>query len=68
MLDLDIPNVEVFEHWLDEEREYLQGLKTEPVAETLHMEYYQKLVNYHASMWVSAYIILSRLWPQAGLH
>jgi hypothetical protein len=50
MVDMDIPNVEVFEHWLDEEREYLQGLKTEPVVETLHMEYYQKLVNYHASM------------------
>jgi len=49
MLDMGIPNVEVFEHWLDEEREYLQGLKTEPVV-TLHMEYYQKLVNYHASM------------------
>jgi hypothetical protein len=50
MLDMGIPNVEIFEQWLDEEREYLQGLKTEPVVETLQMEYYQKLINYHASM------------------
>ena len=50
MLDMGIPNVEVFAHWLDEEKEYLQGLKTEPVVETLHMEYYQRLVNYHTSM------------------
>ena len=49
MLDMDIPTVDVFEDWLKEEREYLQGLKTEPDAETLQMEYYQKLINLHAS-------------------
>ena len=49
MLDMGIPSVEVFEGWLNEEREYLQGLKTEPEAETLQMEYYQKLVNFYAS-------------------
>lgn len=49
MLDMDIPTVDVFEDWLKEEREYLQGLKTELEAETLQMEYYQKLINLHAS-------------------
>ena len=49
MLDMNIPTVDVFSDWLNEEKEYLQGLKTEPEAETLQMEYYQKLVNFHAS-------------------
>jgi hypothetical protein len=38
--------VDVFGDWLNEEKEYLQGLKTE--TETLQMEYYQKLVNFHS--------------------
>ena len=41
MLDMGIPTVDIFEDWLKEEREYLQGLKTEPEAETLQMKYYQ---------------------------
>jgi len=49
MLDMGISSVDVFEDWLKEEREYLQGLKTEPEVETLQMEYFQKLVNFHAS-------------------
>lgn len=49
MLDMGISNVEVFSDWLNEEKEYLQGLKSEPEAETLQMEYYQKLINFHAS-------------------
>jgi len=49
MLDMNITTGEVFKDWLKEEREYLQGLKTEPEAETLQMEYYQKLINLHAS-------------------
>jgi hypothetical protein len=49
MLDMDISNVDVFEDWLKEEREYLQGLKMEPAAETLQMEYFQKVVNLYAS-------------------
>jgi hypothetical protein len=49
MLDMNIPTVDVFSDWLNEKKEYLQGLKTEPEAETLQMEYYQKLVNFHAS-------------------
>lgn len=35
-----------FSTWLKEEREYLEGLKKEPEAETLEMEYYIKLVAY----------------------
>jgi hypothetical protein len=49
MLDMSISTVEVFESWLNEEKVYLQGLKMEPEAETLQMEYYQRLVNLHAS-------------------
>ena len=52
MLDMGIPTVDIFKDWLKEEREYLQGLKTEPEAETPQMEYYQKLINLHASEWV----------------
>ena len=46
---MGILTVDVFEDWLKEGREYLQGLKTEPEVETLQMEYYQKLINLHAS-------------------
>jgi len=49
MLDMGISDGGVFAGWLDEERAYLQGLKTEPEEETLQMEYYQKLVNFRAS-------------------
>jgi len=49
MLDLGIADESVFETWLDEEREYLQGLQKEPEEETLQMEYWQKLVDLRAS-------------------
>jgi hypothetical protein len=49
MADMGISTVDVFESWLTEERVYLQGLKMEPEEDTLHMEYYQKLVNFYAS-------------------
>jgi Kyakuja-Dileera-Zisupton transposase len=49
MIDMGISSVDVFDNWLDEEKEYLLGLKTEPEAETLQMEYYQKLINFCAS-------------------
>ena len=49
MHDMSITTVEVFDDWLHEEREYLQGLTMEPEPETLQMEYYQKLINLHAS-------------------
>jgi hypothetical protein len=49
MTDLGIADAGVFEKWLDEERVYLEGLQKEPITETLEMEYYQKLVNLHAS-------------------
>ena len=49
MLEMGISDVRIFDEWLVEEREYLQGLKTEPEEETLQMEYYQKLVNFWAS-------------------
>ena len=49
MIDLGVDKPEVFDSWLEEERQYLQELKREPPLKTLHMEYYQKLVNYMAS-------------------
>jgi hypothetical protein len=49
MLDMGISNADIFKGWLKEKWEYLQGLKTEPEAETLQMESYQKLINLHAS-------------------
>lgn len=45
MEDLGITDASVFNVWLEEEREYLQGLAKEPVVETMQMEYYQKLVD-----------------------
>ena len=49
MADLQISDDSVFETWLVEEREYLQGLCKEPEEETLQMEYWQKLVNLQGS-------------------
>lgn len=49
MQDLDITDVSVFNQWITDEKEYLQGLKSEPEQETLQMEYWQKLVNLAAS-------------------
>lgn len=43
--DLKLTDESIFEHWLDEEKVYLEGLTQEPGDETLHMEYWQKLVN-----------------------
>ncbi|KAJ3765786.1 hypothetical protein FB446DRAFT_654740 [Lentinula raphanica] len=45
MSDLGVPSVETFDQWLEEERDYLNGLKKEPQEETLQMEYYKKLVK-----------------------
>lgn len=49
MVGLGIGGEAVFEEWLEDERDYLRNLSTEPPAETLEMEYYQKLVNLAAS-------------------
>jgi hypothetical protein len=49
MADLEVTDTKVFAEWLIEEKEYLKGLMTEPIRETQEMEYYQKLVNLHAS-------------------
>ncbi|KAJ3575677.1 hypothetical protein NP233_g931 [Leucocoprinus birnbaumii] len=45
MAEQGVENGSIFHRWLEEERAYLKGLKTEPVEETLQMDYYQKLVN-----------------------
>ncbi|KAF9056704.1 hypothetical protein BJ165DRAFT_1399313, partial [Panaeolus papilionaceus] len=45
-----IADENVFSLWLKEEQEYLENLKREPQEETVKMEYWQSLVNYHASM------------------
>jgi hypothetical protein len=40
-----ISDPSVFTTWLKEEKEYLEGLLTEPPAETLEMDYYEALVK-----------------------
>ncbi|KAF7362867.1 hypothetical protein MVEN_00636500 [Mycena venus] len=45
MRKLGVQDVSVFEEWLKLEKAYLDELSTEPLEETLKMEYYQKLVN-----------------------
>ncbi|KAG6805120.1 hypothetical protein H0H92_000628, partial [Tricholoma furcatifolium] len=47
MDDQGITSTDVFPAWLGEEHAYLTSLINEPLEETLGMEYYQKLVNYH---------------------
>ncbi|KAI6018121.1 hypothetical protein BKA83DRAFT_4496482 [Pisolithus microcarpus] len=44
--DLSINNNDsIFYRWLEEEKEYLQGLSHEPPEETLHMEYWQSVTS-----------------------
>jgi hypothetical protein len=45
MVKLGVQDVSVFEDWLKLEKACLDELSTEPLEETLKMEYYQKLVN-----------------------
>lgn len=42
-----ISDVTIFDSWLQEEREYLKGLKQEPEQDTLEMEYYRRLVVFY---------------------
>ena len=56
MEDLGLSDPEVFKTWREAEREYLDGLSREPLVETLEMEYYQKLNNLRASLYVNFYI------------
>ncbi|KAI6017015.1 hypothetical protein BKA83DRAFT_4465278 [Pisolithus microcarpus] len=41
--DLPIEDDNIFCRWLEEEKEYLEGLSCEPLEETLHMEYWHRL-------------------------
>ncbi|KAJ7102996.1 hypothetical protein C8R43DRAFT_1092256 [Mycena crocata] len=45
MRELDVPTKDTFKQWLEREKEVLQTLSSEPLEETLQMEYWQKLVN-----------------------
>ncbi|KAI6027273.1 hypothetical protein BKA83DRAFT_4576942 [Pisolithus microcarpus] len=47
--DLSIDDDSIFYKWLEEEKEYLEGLSHEPPEETLHMEYWQRLGKFEAS-------------------
>ncbi|KAI6014150.1 hypothetical protein BKA83DRAFT_4473883 [Pisolithus microcarpus] len=47
--DLSIDDDSIFYKWLEEEKEYLEGLSREPPEETLHMEYWQRLGKFEAS-------------------
>ncbi|KAJ6535312.1 hypothetical protein B0H10DRAFT_1685182, partial [Mycena sp. CBHHK59/15] len=45
MRQLGVETRDVFETWLEKEKEFLASLTKEPLHETQEMEYYQKLVN-----------------------
>ncbi|KAF7349551.1 hypothetical protein MSAN_01745600 [Mycena sanguinolenta] len=47
MSEFDGATPATLEGWLKAERDYLSSLKKEPEEETLQMEYYQALVNFH---------------------
>jgi hypothetical protein len=49
MRSLDVSTRNVFETWLENEKEYLRSMRKEPIEETLEMEYYEKLVQYYDS-------------------
>lgn len=57
MAELGVTDESVFDAWLAEERSYLMSLTQEPEHETLHMEYWQRLVNLSGSRCVSAVLI-----------
>jgi hypothetical protein len=63
MKDQGIANESTFKDWLEEERAYLKGLAKEPMVETMEMEYYQKLVNLHASEYVPLHRVNMQLTP-----
>jgi hypothetical protein len=46
---LGADDAEAVEGWLEEERVYLKDLTKEPLEETLEMEYYEVLLNWHDS-------------------
>jgi hypothetical protein len=56
MRSLGVQDVSVFEEWLRLEKACLDGLSTEPLEETLKMEYYQKLVNLDEAEYVFIFI------------
>ena len=51
MVDLEICDPTTFNEWLQEEKQYLKGLTKELEEETLHVEYYQKLLALWGSKW-----------------
>lgn len=40
-----IADPSIFVTWLEEEKDYLEGLLTEPVVETLEMDYYEARIK-----------------------
>ncbi|KAI6010076.1 hypothetical protein BKA83DRAFT_4467634 [Pisolithus microcarpus] len=49
MKEQNVPNEQVFEKWLAEEKAYLEQLSRKPPEETLQMEYWEQLVKLTAS-------------------
>ncbi|KIK16959.1 hypothetical protein PISMIDRAFT_15459 [Pisolithus microcarpus 441] len=49
MKEQNMPNEQVFEKWLAEEKAYLEQLSCEPPEEMLQMEYWEQLVKLTAS-------------------
>ncbi|EIW86142.1 hypothetical protein CONPUDRAFT_46498, partial [Coniophora puteana RWD-64-598 SS2] len=57
MRRMKIANASIFATWLAEEKTYLRSLEKEPAEETLHMEYWEKLVNLRDSKYVFTFFI-----------
>ncbi|KAG1721163.1 hypothetical protein EDD22DRAFT_983130 [Suillus occidentalis] len=53
MAELGVTDESIFDAWLAEEHNYLMFLMQEPEHETLHMEYWQRLVNLSGSSLVA---------------
>ncbi|KAI6012935.1 hypothetical protein PISMIDRAFT_14604 [Pisolithus microcarpus 441] len=49
MKEQNVPNEQVFEKWLVEEKAYLEQLSHEPPEEMLQMEYWEQLIKLTAS-------------------
>jgi hypothetical protein len=53
--------------WLQEEKEYLENLATEPPEETLEMDYYSALVDLREYQYVLPALTLHWHFPHSGL-
>jgi hypothetical protein len=63
MEELGVGSGSTFEGWLVEEKAYLQSLASEPVEDTLQMEYCQKLIELNKIEYVPLILFLFFFFP-----